>query len=95
MVEPNGNPILKNVNEVDIKCGTVIVTEDSSASVVFDSTFTLVPNVCVSPQSTDSDHQATVSNITVNGFDVYMNKSGGGAADDITVQWIATDDGVI
>lgn len=95
MAEQNGNPVLKNVNEVNIQCSTVVVTEDSSASVSFDSAFALVPNVVVSPQSTDSEHQATVDNITVNGFDVYMNKTGGGAAGEVTVQWIATDDGVV
>ena len=37
----------------------------------------------------------SVANVTVNGFDVYLNKQGGGAAGDITVQWIATNDGVV
>ena len=95
MVDKSGNPVLKGINEIHIQCGAVVVTEDSSASVAFNPAFVLVPNVVVSPQSTDSDHQATVANITVNGFDAYLNKSGGGAADDITVQWIATDDGVV
>ena len=95
MAEQNGDPILKNVNETNIKCSTVVVTEDSSAHVTFASAFARVPNVIVSPQSTDSDHQATVDGIDVNGFDVYLNKSGGGPAGDITVQWIATDDGVV
>ncbi len=95
MAQQNGDPVLKNINETNIQCSTVVVTEDSSAHVTFVTPFVQVPNVVVSPQSTDSDHQATVANIDKNGFDVYLNKSGGGAADDIPVQWIATDDGVV
>lgn len=96
--------LISETNESGVKIGTkelstklkgdsVVVTEDSSASVVFTTAFNDVPNVVVTPISNDSDHKATAFNVTVNGFDVYMNKSGGGPAGDITVHWIATDAG--
>ena len=77
----------------NLKSGTVVITEDSSAVVTFTIAFAVTPNVVVTPDSNDSDHQATADSITVNGFTAYMNKSGGGAADEITVHWIATDAG--
>jgi hypothetical protein len=76
-----------------LKTGNVVVTEDSFAAVVFGTAFAAIPNVTVSPISDDTDHQATAANITVNGFDCYMNKSGGGAAGEITVGWVASDIG--
>lgn len=76
-----------------LKDGNVVVTEDSFASVVFTTAFASLPVVTVTPISVDPEHQATAHNITVNGFDVYMNKTGGGAAGDITVGWRASDMG--
>ncbi len=75
------------------KSGIVVVTEDSSAPVSFITPFKSVPVVTVTPISTEPTHGATVDNITVNGFDVFMNKQGGGQADDITVMWVASDMG--
>ena len=83
----------EDITSDNLKSGSVVVTEDSSAAVSFGTAFDSVPCVTATPVSTDSDHHAAVSGKTVNGFNVYLNKSGGGAADDITVGWIATDAG--
>lgn len=77
----------------NLKSGSVVVTEDSFAAVVFTIAFASAPNVVVTPDSSDPSHTATVTDLTVNGFTVYMNKTGGGAAGEITVHWIATDVG--
>lgn len=76
-------------NDVVIAHGTDTVTEDSSSAVSFPYTLPHVPVVTVTPVSTDKDHQATADGVTAGGFTIYMNKSGGGAADNIEVNWIA------
>ncbi len=75
-------------NDITIARGTTTVTEDSFTAVTFPYALPHVPTVTVTPISSDADHQAVVSGITVNGFTTYMNKSGGGGADDIEVSWI-------
>lgn len=85
---------LKNKLEgLNVKSGSIVVTEDSSQAVTFNTAFASTPNVTVNPISADSSHTATHSTPTVNGFTVYMNKTGGGAAGDVTVEWIATNVG--
>ena len=76
-------------NDINIAHGIVTVTEDSSTAVTFPYALPSAPTVTVNPISNDPDHQATHSAPTVNGFTIYMNKQGGGAAGDIEVQWIA------
>ena len=79
-----------HVTTETLKNNDVVVTEDSFASVVFATPFPSVPSVTVTPISNDPMHTASVFNKTVNGFDVYLNKTGGGPAGEVTVDWIAT-----
>ncbi|KKN71494.1 hypothetical protein LCGC14_0420730 [marine sediment metagenome] len=76
-----------------IKSAWESVTEDFSAAVTFTTAFASVPNVVATPQSSDPNQSATVTDITVNGFSVYLNKPTGGGAQNIRVHWIATDVG--
>ena len=76
-------------NDVIIVHGTTTVTEDSSAAVTFPYALPHVPTVGATPQSTDSNHTATISNKTVNGFIIHLNKQGGGQAGDLEVDWTA------
>ena len=76
-------------NDITIVQGTDAVTENSSLAITFPYALPHIPVVTVTPVSEDTDHQATVSGITTGGFTIYMNKSGGGGADDIEVNWMA------
>lgn len=76
-------------NDITIAHDTVTVREDSSTVVSFPYTLPHIPMVTVTPISSDSGHQATADNITAGGFTIYLNKQGGGAADDLEVSWVA------
>ena len=77
-------------NDVVIAHGNIVVTEDSSTVVTFDSVaLPHVPIVTVTPISNDPEHTASVDTVSTTGCTVYMNKTGGGAAGDITVGLIA------
>ncbi|KKM90429.1 hypothetical protein LCGC14_1238760 [marine sediment metagenome] len=76
-------------NDITLAHGEETVTEDSFTAVSFPYALPQIPHVMATPISTDSGHTATVSNVTVNGFTIYLNKQGGGGADDVEVSWIA------
>ncbi len=76
-------------NDIVIVHGRTTVTEDSSAAVAFPATLPHLPHIAVTPISNDSGHTATVDNITVGGFTIYLNKQGGGAAGELLVNWVA------
>ena len=76
-------------NDIVIVHGRTTIPEDSSTEVSFPTALPHISCITVTPISDDSGHNATIDDVTVNGFTIYLNKQGGGAADEVLVNWVA------
>lgn len=78
----------------DVKSGTVTVSDSSIVSVSFNTAFSSVPVVTATfNDQQDGSDWIEILNVTVNGFDVYVEKGHGGAGHTHLVGWIATNAG--
>lgn len=95
-----GNDIVNRGNDpggggASIKSGVApAITEGTSRSVTFATAFASVPNVVIGFADSLSEISVCAAHSpTVTGFTIQVEKSGGGAAKNRDVAWIATDAG--
>ena len=74
----------------NLKSGSLTAIEDGEDAVAFPTAFANVPNIIVSVEEEEPEHVISVTDITVNGFNIRLSDEGAGNR---TVHWIACDAG--
>ena len=77
----------------DVKGGSDTVTEDTCTSISFNTVFTATPVATGNVINGAEDNVVSITNLATTGFDLCLEKVGGGAASSYTVYWMATDGG--
>lgn len=77
---------------IDVKSGTVSITENSTASITFVTVFSNTPVVTANVQDINGENNnVQVDAVSTTEVTLNLDKVGGGAASTYTVGWMATD----